>query len=370
MPPAGPLKGHAVFPAPQALAGYLTALVPLGLFVVGVMVILSTRHWRMALVQVLPTTLVCVAVSGSAAVMLLRRTRASGVGVAVTAGGAAGVTMLLMIAILALLYDRPWPAVWQRPLVLRSLASAPALGAMIGWGLWMLECARQRAEQAWHAQRAVQDERERLAHENVLSQLQLLQAQVEPHFIYNTLANLRQLLRRGDPEASLRLLDQLILYFKGVLPTFRARFVSLRDELNLATTYVNLMGMRMGRTVDLVLDVPQDTASLMLIPGALLCFVENSIKHGLPASGSVHLVVQAEHDSHSLTVRVRDQGDGPACDEADAGTDTDTGTGLRNLRDRLRLIYGERAHVKLRHTHPGCEATLTVPLMTPTELSP
>lgn len=363
---AGPLEGRPVFPAPQALGGYLTALIPLGLFVVVMMVVLSTRHWRMALFQVLPTTLVCVTVSGSVSVMLLRRTRASCVGVALVAGGAAWMAMLLMIALLAILYGRPWPAVWQRPLVLRGLTSAPALGAMVGWGLWMLECARQRAEQAWHARHAMQGEQERLAHENVLSQLQLLQAQVEPHFIYNTLANLRQLLRRGDPETSLRLLDQLIHYFKGVLPTFRARFVTLRDELSLATTYVNLMGMRMGRAIELVVDVPQDTASLMLIPGAILCFVENSIKHGLPASGSVRLVVQAEHGPHSLTVRVRDQGNGPACD----ADDPSTGTGLRNLRERLRLTYAGRAHVGLRHTHPGCEATLTVPLMTPTELSP
>jgi len=340
--------------APQALEGYTAALASLGLGLAALVVALATRNVRIAAFQVLPTVLAMLLGGGATALWLLRRPRAPLwlliAGPAVATFGAALATVLL----LATLYGRSLEVVFIRPVVERGLLGAPVLGALVGTGLWLLERARQRERVAWEAEQAARARQSAVEHERTLAHLQLLQAQIEPHFIYNTLANLRQLVRL-DGARALQMLDHLIRYFKLVLPSFRADRLPLRDELALVQAYLDLLSERMGRPMHMRVDVPDDCADMSLLPGALLCLAENAVKHGLPDDGSaLQLHIAARRDGAHVRLTVRDNGSGLA---ASAGT----GTGLANLGERLRLLHGDGAGVRLHHVHPGCEAVITLP---------
>ena len=110
--------------------------------------------------------------------------------------------------------------------------------------------------------------------------------------------------------------------------------------------------------MQLTVQVPPEWLDQPLLPGALLCLTENAVKHGLPeGGGELQLHIAAAHDGAMLLLSVQDNGPGLA---ADRRVDS-TGTGLRNLRERLRLSYGEQAHLRLQDNGSGCKATLELP---------
>lgn len=340
---------------PPALQGYVAALCVFGLGLAGLMVVLSTRHLNMVFTQVLPTVIAMLLGSGACALGLLRRTRARWPLLLILPALTAALICLLLVLTLAEVKGRPLAQVMERPLVLRGLTSAPFLGALVGGGLWLLHRARQRERAAW--QRAMSDRarHEQLQQERMLAHMQLLQAQIEPHFIYNTLANLRQLIRQ-DGERALQMLDHLIRYFKLTLPSFRADRLPLSDELDLVRAYLDLLRERLGRPLQLELEVPADWLALPMPPGALLCLVENAIKHGLPEQGgALQLRIAARREDARLHLSVRDNGAGLSA------TPRPGSTGLSNLRERLRLLYGEQAGLQLHNASPGCEAVLSLP---------
>lgn len=341
---------------PPALEGYASVLAALGLCLALMVVAFVTHNARVAMFQVVPTVIAMLLGGGAAALWLLRRRRAP-LTLLVLGGAAATLaSMLAMVFLLATLTGRALLPVLMRPVVERGMFGAPALGALVGAGLWLLERARRRERAAWRAEQAVRASHEQVQHERTLAQLQLLQAQIEPHFIYNTLANLRQLVRL-DGERALRMLDHLIRYFKLVLPSFRADRMPLRDELALVQAYLDLLRERMDRPMRLDANIPDEFAGLSLLPGALLCLAENAVKHGLPEDGSeLRLNITVRRAGANLLLSVRDNGAGLSTEPRTGG-----GTGLGNLRERLRLLYGEGAGVDLRDAHPGCEAVLTLP---------
>jgi signal transduction histidine kinase len=322
-------------------------------------IVLATRNPRTATFQVLPVVITMLAGGGATALWLLRRTRAplwllvAGPALATTAA------MLVTVLLLALSHNKVLGVVFARPLVERGLLAAPLLGALVGGGLWLLERARQRERAVWAAQQLARAHGQQLQHERTLAQLQLLQAQIEPHFIYNTLANLRQLVKL-DSARALQMLDHLIRYFKLALPGFRADRLPLRDELALVQAYLDLLSERMGRPMNLRAEVPEPVANAMLLPGALLCLAENAVKHGLPeGEAALELRISAHRAGPSWLLSVRDNGAGlPSHPEPPT---RGTGTGLANLRERLRLSYGDAATLHLHNAHPGCEAVLTLP---------
>jgi phage gp46-like protein len=348
--------------ASKALEGYAVVLAPLALALAGLVVALATRNPRVALMQVLPTVVAMLLAGGATALWLLRRPAFESssspcplwlvmLGPALATTAALLATVLLM----ATLYGRLLGHVLVRPVVERGLLGAPLLGALVGAGLWQLERARQRERAAWQAEQDARNSQQLLQHAHALAQLQLLQAQIEPHFIYNTLANLRQLVRL-DSARALQMLDSLIRYFKLVLPSFRAVRLPLQDELALVQAYMDLLRERMGREMQLQIDVPDALSGISLLPGALLCLAENAIKHGLPEDGSALLLqISARQAGGTLILAVRDNGAGPSA------TPRPGGTGLGNLRERLRLLYGTRASLALYPARPGCEAMLTLP---------
>jgi signal transduction histidine kinase len=188
------------------------------------------------------------------------------------------------------------------------------------------------------------------------ARLGLLSAQVEPHFLYNTLAS-AQVLVRSDPERADEMLGNLITYLRNSLPKTDEQMATLRAELERTRAYLDILKVRMGSRLNVELDIEPGTEAVVLPAMMLQTLAENAIKHGLeskPGGGTVWL--RARMEDGQLHVTVADDGRGFSAQSSG------TGIGLRNVRDRLQLIYGERARLTVTANFPsGVAATLSVP---------
>ncbi|PXV56128.1 Histidine kinase-, DNA gyrase B-, and HSP90-like ATPase [Dyella jiangningensis] len=206
--------------------------------------------------------------------------------------------------------------------------------------------------------RARQTESEK---ERTVARLNLLHAQVEPHFLYNTLAS-AQYLTRTDPQQADHMLGHLIHYLRHSLPQRDDALSTLGDELERTRAYLEIMRLRMGPRLSLQIDVPDALRAIAIPPMMLQTLVENAIKHGLePKPGGGTVWILARRDDGAIAITVAD--DGRGFNEAGGGT----GIGLKNVRERLRLIYGAEASLSVVSNVPeGVAATLTVPARTDT----
>jgi sensor histidine kinase YesM len=188
------------------------------------------------------------------------------------------------------------------------------------------------------------------------ARLQSLRAQVEPHFLFNTLANVQQLYRT-EPGRGREMLANFIKYLRTALPQMRHDETTLRHEVDLARAYLDVLQVRMGERLKVYYDVPEDLAGLAFPPLALSTLTENAIKHGLnplPAGGTIEITARV--DGHQLGVSVADTGAGL---RANGGT----GAGLANLRARLGALYGREASLSIAANAPrGIRATIVVPV--------
>ena len=192
------------------------------------------------------------------------------------------------------------------------------------------------------------------------AQLQLLQAQIEPHMLFNTLANLQGMIAL-DPERAQAMLDQLIQYLRATLSSSRAHSTTLAQEFALIDAYLGLMSVRMGARLAYTLELPAALRAQSIAPMLLQPLVENAIIHGLEPhidGGQVH--VSARVDAGLLDIRVSDTGLG--LDAARAGS-SGTGLGVANTRERLLALYGAQAGLTLAPNPPGgAVARLTFPI--------
>ncbi|HKR75175.1 MAG TPA: histidine kinase [Rhodanobacter sp.] len=188
------------------------------------------------------------------------------------------------------------------------------------------------------------------------AKLNLLHAQVEPHFLYNTLAS-AQYLTRSEPAQADRMLGHLIQYLRHSLPSAEETLSTLGEELERARAYLEILKIRMGARLELKIEVPDALRAVTLPPMMLQTLVENAIKHGLepkPGGGTVWILARRDGDSVAVTVADDGQGFGAA--------GGGTGIGLKNVRERLQLVYGPRASLAVVANVPeGVAATLTVP---------
>jgi LytS/YehU family sensor histidine kinase len=191
------------------------------------------------------------------------------------------------------------------------------------------------------------------------SELKALQAQIEPHFLYNTLANARYLARH-DADKAVHMLDHLIAYLHSVLPNMRSRMSTVEQEFDMARHFLAIMAIRFGDRMQYEVHCPPDAARAVMPPLMLMSLVENAIKHGVePKPGVVRVGLSATIDNDRLHVVVRDTGAGVR------GGVLGRGVGLRNLRERLSALYDDRAGFELRSPATGgAEAVLTLPLET------
>jgi signal transduction histidine kinase len=196
------------------------------------------------------------------------------------------------------------------------------------------------------------------------TQLKLLEAQLEPHMLFNTLANLRVLIAM-DPERAQAMLDRLIAFMRTTLNASRAGVQPLAEEFARASDYLALMAIRMGPRLAVKMDLPQELRDVPVPPLLLQPLIENSVKHGLePKVQGGCIEVAARRDADCLVLTVRDSGVGLSHEAATAGTRF----GLRQVRQRLATLYAERAEVALEpaaDADGGTVARIVLPLVMP-----
>ena len=193
------------------------------------------------------------------------------------------------------------------------------------------------------------------------SQLKLLQSQLEPHMLFNTLANLRVLIAT-DPTRAQAMLDRLISFLRATLSASRSGSHALADEFAHLGDYLALMAVRMGPRLAVHVDLPDALRALPVPPLLLQPLVENCIHHALePKVQGGRIDLSAARDGDTLVLRVRDTGIGLS--QAPPGNGTKFG--LRQVRERLATLYGTRASLTLEEVsgdEGGTLATVRLPL--------
>jgi signal transduction histidine kinase len=209
------------------------------------------------------------------------------------------------------------------------------------------------------ANRRQEQEKAALQQHLLASRLQVLRAQIEPHFLYNTLANV-QFLIRNDPPSADAMVGALIDYLRHALPRMREAVATstLGDELALARAYLDILRIRMGARLSVHIDAPDALGAHPFPPMLMLSLVENAIKHGLePKAGGGRLAIDVTADARRLRVAVRDDGIGFG-----SSLGGGTGIGLRNIRETLASLHGAAATLTVEPAVAGgVVATIEVP---------
>jgi signal transduction histidine kinase len=198
---------------------------------------------------------------------------------------------------------------------------------------------------------------ESLKRQLVEAQLKMMQAQVEPHFLFNTLASVDYLIET-DPRTASKMQKNLIQYLRAALPQMREGSTTLGKEVQLCRAFLEILKFRMEDRLQYTVIVPQGLQSAQFPPMMLQSLVENSIKHGLePKSEGGSLTISADIANGRLRVTVADTGLGFAV----AGQ-PGTGVGLANVRERLAALYGGAARLAIEANSPtGTIVTIEVP---------
>ncbi len=198
--------------------------------------------------------------------------------------------------------------------------------------------------------------REGMQRENAEARLQVMQAQIEPHFLFNTLASVRALYQ-SDRASGRQMLQHLTRYLTASLPSMRQPRSTLEREIALATAYLSVHKIRMGERLDFDIDVPASLRTRVVPPMMIATLVENAVIHGLspvPQGGRIRVVAHEIHGK--LLVDVID--DGRGLQGAWGG-----GVGLANIRSRLSSEFGAEAQLTLvERAERGVIATLELPL--------
>ncbi|WP_295642646.1 histidine kinase [uncultured Methylibium sp.] len=191
------------------------------------------------------------------------------------------------------------------------------------------------------------------------TQLKLLESQLEPHMLFNTLANLRALIALDPPRAQ-AMLDHLIAFLRSTLAASRASLHPLAAEFERSADYLALMQVRLGDRLASTLDLPPELAAQPVPPLLLQPLLENAIQHGIePHRPGGRIALRAWRDGDRLHLSVHDTGIGLEAARASAGT----GFGTTQVRERLATLYGDAASLTLASAPGGGTlATITLPL--------
>ncbi|HKU87199.1 MAG TPA: histidine kinase [Casimicrobiaceae bacterium] len=262
---------------------------------------------------------------------------------------AAGVSMLAFGS-----YGEEWDLDSALFDFLPQWARYSALGMLVA-GAWLY--VRAEAEHVSTLERIAVDSA-RLDQQTAEARLQVLEAQIEPHFLFNTLANVKRLYEI-DPEHGARMLQNLKAYLAVALPQMRENASTLGREMTHVTAYLNIQKIRMGRRLAFAIDVPESLQDARMPALMLLTLVENAIKHGLnPLREGGAITIRAARQADRVQVAISDTGRGFV--QTSGG-----GTGLANIRARLAALYGDKAKLSLAQNAPhGITATLDVPYET------
>ncbi len=210
----------------------------------------------------------------------------------------------------------------------------------------------------WRAQRIAGRLAELAERERAIEMARrLASAQIEPHFLFNTLASLQHWVQTKDDRAA-TLLDALTGYLRATLPMFTRPVLPLADEVEAVRRYLQVMQARLGERLAVTIDIDPALHTLVLPPAVLLTLAENAVQHGVePRLGGGRVSVRGRIDnSGRAVIEVHDDGAGPPAAMID-------GVGLSNVRERLALTHGDRAQLTIAAAPAGgCLASLTLPL--------
>ena len=213
-------------------------------------------------------------------------------------------------------------------------------------------------EQIAQSQTLIQEEQiKRLTSEKKLAEanLNLLQAQIEPHFLFNTLSNVLSLLDT-DPKKGKSMLIDFIQYLRASLSKIRKEKATLGQEMEMIQAYLNIFKVRMGDRLHYKIDLPKNLKAISFPPMLIQPLVENAIKHGLePKVDGGDILISGEEKNGILRIEVVDTGGG-------FKEGKNFGMGLSNIRERLQSIYGNSGRLILEENQPnGLKATIEVP---------
>lgn len=213
-------------------------------------------------------------------------------------------------------------------------------------------------ESHYHASSALKEVQiKNLDHQKQIAetQLQLLQAQIEPHFLFNSLSNVISLIENDAPRAKV-MLESLTRYLRSSLSRSHEQDGKLNDELDLIENYLKIIQIRMGDRLTYKIDVPESLRKHAFPIMLLQPLVENAIHHGLePMAEGGEIIIEGRQSENVLQIRVIDNGCG-------FRNETLSGFGLYNVRQRLQSLFGEAAKLKLENNSPqGACATIEIP---------
>ena len=241
------------------------------------------------------------------------------------------------------------------------------IAGLIYFALLMMIVQFRRSQlQRRIAELAETAQQERLARQLTDARLKLLQAQVEPHFLFNTLASVQQLAEARAPDAA-ALVSQLITFLRSGLSGLREESSTLQREFQMVDAYLAIMKTRMDSRLVYRLELPAELASQPVPPAMLISLVENAIKHGLePYPPGGEIVITASAQSGQLRVVVADNGRGiearVAVNPMKADSHEGGGLGLANIRERLAALYGASASLEtINHKLHGFTSILHLP---------
>ncbi len=281
-----------------------------------------------------------------------------------------------------------WILRQSRPVIVIYYSACATIGVVIGWvvgGTYLdLDMARLVMKPSWLigisinsviisliilaiyinrekkllAEMQLERERARFAEierNATVANLRMLQAQIEPHFLFNTLANVTSLIHPA-PDKAKHMLESFIHYLRGSLAASREESTTLAQEFKLMQDFLDILKIRMGDRLQTMLDLPDDLGDAAIPPMLIQPLVENAIKHGLePKVEGGMLTLKAEADGANIRILIIDTGLG-------FSNATSAGVGLRNVRERIAALFGNAGRIAIEeNASGGTQVIITLP---------
>jgi hypothetical protein len=263
---------------------------------------------------------------------------------------------IVTFVIYTLSTDAGAPPFWEVPDRMEGFAGLTGLGVFLSPWIALGALVRQKEALAREQALALDLARSETARLALDARLNLLQAQVAPHFLFNTLANIQALVEARSPKAP-EVLRSLVAYLHAAVPRLHEPVTSLGQEVDLVRAYLELMRMRLPDRLAFEMNVEAPARSLRCPPMILLSLVENAVRHGIdPSEVGGNIAIDVRVTEGRCWIRVADSGAGLQA------SDRGLGTGLATLRERLALVFGDQASLRIRAREPrGVVAELEFP---------
>ncbi|MFZ6708683.1 sensor histidine kinase [Undibacterium sp. TC9W] len=247
-----------------------------------------------------------------------------------------------------------WPAMstghvsWLLPAIILVFIFVTVLPAAID----------QEIRHRTQASLAAEASKHKVERQMLEARLAALQGQIEPHFLFNTLANTRALIHQDANQAE-QMLNHLIAYLRAAMPDMRLSTTTLGQELDRAAAYLQIFQIRLGARFQFSVQATDEVRACLIPPLAIMSLVENAIKHGIePQPGEVRIDISASNAAGQLLVTVSDNGRG-------FQDELGSGVGLLNVQERLLALFGEQAELQLQPGEKnGVCATISLPART------